>query len=116
MKQILGLILAIMAGCFIGFFGVLVSVFADGGLQERLITIGFILLIYGFLGCAWGLALPEKIWRWSLALGLPGILFLLAYLQKEFNPFYLIYMLVILGFSALGTAIGRGVRKRRFKK
>jgi lysylphosphatidylglycerol synthetase-like protein (DUF2156 family) len=113
MKQALGLILAIAAGCFIGFFGVLVSVFADGGLQERLITIGFILLIYAFLGCAWSLALPGKFWRWVLALSLPGMVFLLVYLQKEFNPLYLVYMILILGCTVLGAFLGQRIRKRR---
>lgn len=116
MKQILGMILAIMSGCFVGFFGVFVSVFADGGLPERMITISFILLIYGFLGCAWSLVLPEKTWRWILALSLPGMVFLLVYLQKEFNPLYLVYMILILCCAALGAFLGRWIRKRRSKK
>lgn len=116
MKQILGMILAIMSGCFVGFFGVFVSVFADGGFQERMITIGFILLIYAVLGCAWSLVLPEKIWRWILALSLPGMVFLLVYLQKEFNPLYLVYMILIFGCTAIGAFIGRRIRKRRSKK
>lgn len=116
MKQILGMILAIMSGCFVGFFGVFVSVFADGGLQERMITIGFILLIYAFLGCAWSLVLPEKFWRWVLALSLPGMVLLLVYLQKEFNPLYLVYMTLILSCAALGAFLGQRIRKRSRKK
>jgi hypothetical protein len=58
-KHAIGINLAFLAGSLIGFFGVFVSVFADGGLTERLITIGVILLIYSVLSGVWGFLLPD---------------------------------------------------------
>lgn len=49
MKYIIGIILTILTGIILGFFGALVSVFADGIVGERLIVISFILLVYFFI-------------------------------------------------------------------
>lgn len=115
MKNILGILLAILVGCLIGFFGVFVSVFADGGLQERLITIGIILLVYCILGCAWGFALPEHAWEWGLLLGLPGVILLAVYLQSEYEPLYFLYMVLILCCTGFSAAAGRASRNQKIK-
>ena len=63
MKHIIGIILAILVGGLIGFFGVLVSVFADSSYAEQLITIGIILVIYAVLSGLCSLLLQKYSWR-----------------------------------------------------
>ena len=112
MKKAIGIILSILVGGFLGFFGVFASVFADGGLTERLIAIGVILLIYGVLGLVWGFLLPNFSWKWGLLIGAPGVLFLGVYLLSEFNLFYLLYMALILCLTSLGGWGGSVIKNR----
>lgn len=110
MNYKLGIILAVLIGGVVGFFGVLVSVFADGGQQERLITVGIILLIYFVIGAAFGYLLPDYSWKWGIFLGLPGVIFLAAYALREFDIYYLIYMLLIIDISCLGAWLGKKIK------
>lgn len=110
MKYKMGLIAAVLIGIIIGFFGVFVSVFSDGGQQERLITVGIILLIYFFIGSVLGYILPDYSWKWGIFLGMPGVLLLIAYSLREFNIYYLIYMLLIIDISCLGAWIGKKIK------
>jgi hypothetical protein len=114
-KNIFGLLLALAIGSLLGFFGVFVSVFADGGLGERLLTIAVILLIYIFLSALWGFLLPRYSWLWGLCLGFPGALILALYMLKEFNPYYFIYIILIIGLSSLCAYYGSKLRKRKSK-
>lgn len=105
-----GKFLAVILGFLLGFFGVLVSVFADGGQQERLITVGIILLIYFILGGALGYFMPNYSWKWGIFLGIPGVLLLIAFSLREVNVYYLIYMLLIIDSGCLGAWIGKKIR------
>jgi len=100
------IILSVIIGIIIGYFGVLVSVFADGAIKERIITIGIILLIYMILSFLLGLIYPEFSWKWGILLGLPGVLFLAVYSIKEFDFLYLLYIFLILCLSAVGSYFG----------
>jgi hypothetical protein len=111
MKYKTGMIAAVLIGIIIGFFGVLVSVFSDGGQQERLITVGIILLIYFFIGSVLGYLLPDYSWKWGIFLGMPGVLLLIAYSIREFNIFYLIYMLLIIDLGCLGAWLGKRIKR-----
>lgn len=115
MKNVIGIILSILVGGLLGFFGVFVSVFADGGLTERLITIGIILLIYIVLGAVWGFLLPALSWKWGFLIGALGVLSLGIYLLSEFNFFYLLYMVLIFCLASLG-ALGGSAIKNRIRK
>ena len=116
MKKIIGLILSIIIGVLVGFFGVIVSVFADGGVNERRLTIGGILLFYAILGGIWGLLFPERSWKWGLFLGGPGVIFLFIYMLGEFDSFYLLYMALILLCASLGAWAGSLIVNRRRKQ
>ena len=113
MKLKLGLVTAGLVGALVGFFGVLVSVFADGGELERLITSGIILLIYAALGGLWGFIMPGIWWHGALALSLPAVLLLALYMWEEFNPYYIVYMVLILTLAGLGAYGGNALRTRR---
>ena len=115
MKKIIGIVLSILVGGFLGFFGVFVSVFADGGLTERLVTIAVILLIYGALGFAWGFLLPNFLWKWGLLIGASGVLLLGVYLFSEFNLFYLLYMALIIILASFGAWGGSAIKNRKRK-
>ncbi|NMC26929.1 MAG: hypothetical protein GYA42_02165 [Syntrophomonadaceae bacterium] len=107
------MVTAVLLGILLGFFGVFNSVFADGGTLERLVTVAVVLIIYAGLGALWGFFAPERPWRWVLALALPGIIFLAVYMLKEYNPFYLVYMVLILCLSSLGVYGGQALRRQR---
>lgn len=113
MGKILLMVIAVLLGIFLGFFGVFNSVFSDGGALERRVTIAVVLIIYAGLGALWGFFAPERPWRWVLALALPGMIFLAVYMLREYNPFYLVYMVFILCLSSLGVYGGQALRRRR---
>ncbi len=115
MKNIIGIVLSILTGIFLGFYGALNSVFSDGELNERLVFIGILLVIYGILGAVWGFFIPKFTWKWGLFLGGPGVLILLLFTLLEFNPYFLIYMALIF-LLACGGAWGGSALRKRVKK
>jgi hypothetical protein len=115
MKNVIGIVLAIVFGIFFGFFGALNSVFSDGELNERLLFIGVLLVIYGIFGIVWGFLIPKLSWKWGLFLGGPGALILLFFMILEFNPYFLVYMALILIMACGGAWGGSALRKRTRK-
>lgn len=113
MKYKIAVILAIIAGALIGLLGVIVSVFADGALAERMITIGIILVIYFVLCGVLGLIMPNYSWEWGMMTGGPGVFFLIIYMLKELNVFYMLYMVLILLFACVGGWCGSWLGRHR---
>ncbi|HHZ16031.1 MAG TPA: hypothetical protein PLJ33_02630 [Peptococcaceae bacterium] len=99
------------SGFVLSLLGVFPSVFAGNNLNERLITIGLVLLFYFGLGGVWGLFDPRYFWKGQILFSAPGIILLFGCLLKNFNFYYLIYMLAIFALSSLGGLGGRLVRK-----
>jgi LPS O-antigen subunit length determinant protein (WzzB/FepE family) len=116
MRNGIGIILELIVGCLLGFFGVLVSVFSDGAFAERLITVLVVLVLYGCLSALSGFLLPKYSWKSGLILAAPSAIMLFFYMLNNsypfFNPFYVIYILVILGLSLLGAALGSTIKTR----
>lgn len=83
LKHLLIVFSAVLWGSLLGFFGVFVSVFADGGLTERLITVAAILLIYAVSSGVWAYFSPSWSWHWSIPLSSPALLILLIYSGSE---------------------------------
>lgn len=113
--RILTIALTVIVGFLLGFFGVFVSVFADGGSRERTVTIIIILFIYWILGCVLGLIFPEYSWKWGVMLGGPGFLILLIFTVKEFSPYYVLYLAGILILSLVSTW-GSSYYRNRLKR
>lgn len=113
MKYIVGIILSVFVGVFIGFFGALLSVFTDGSLNERLVVIALVLLVYFAVGGIFGFLLSRYSWKWGLYIGVPAVLILVFYSWDEFNIYYFIYMALILSLSCLGAWAG-SLFKRRY--
>lgn len=105
MKNILGIIAALLIGLLTGYFGVLVSVFSDSSLSERIITIGILLFIYFIMGILFGF-LMQKVWKFSFAFSLGGVYFLARYTFNEFNIYYILYIFLILLLPILGAYFG----------
>lgn len=97
---------ALAAGVLISIFGVFVSVFSDGAVTERLLTISIILLFYLVLGLIWGYWQPRFWGWWGTFLGLPGALVLTLYMFKEFKLLYIIYALLIISMACFGSYAG----------
>ena len=113
MRNRLAVVLSLVVGALLGFFGVLVSVFADGGQTERLITISIILAIYAVLGAIWGFFSPEYSWRWGLLLGAPGLILLVLYTIGEPNPYHFVYAALLIALPCLTAYVAATVAKRR---
>ena len=115
MKNNLGMILSIALGILIGFFGVFNSVFSDGSLNERLVVIGMILSVYAILSALWGYIFLKYSWQWGLIISIPGALFLFIYTLIESNPYYFLYIILLISLSCWGAYAGDAIRKRRGK-
>ncbi|MDD4776060.1 MAG: hypothetical protein PHG75_06085 [Syntrophomonas sp.] len=115
MKDILAVILAIALGILVGFFGVVNSVFSDGPMDERLVFIVLILVVYAILGAIWGYLLPRRGWRWGLFLGIPGAIGLLLFMLSEIDLFiyFILYMVTLLVMACLGAWAGSRFRSSR---
>ncbi len=116
MKGIIGVVLAVLTGVLVGFFGAFNSVFSDGGMGERLITIAIVLLVYGVLGFVWGVVLPTHGWKWGLILGVPGALFIGLYLLNEWQSLMALYVIMILIVSLVGAWSGSQLRSSKADK
>lgn len=114
-SNILGSLVTLAAGALIGFFGVFVSVFSDGLVFERLVTILIVLIIYGIISILLGIIKPLYTWLYMLSLSLPGVLLLFVYTAKEFNFLYIVYMILILLFSYFGTKTGKSLKRKNKK-
>lgn len=110
-QYVLGIIISLLAGALLGFFGVIVSVFADSKLTEQLITIAAILLIYFVLSGVCSFLLPPYGWKWGILSGLPGVLMLAIFTVLEWNPYNLIYIVLIAGCAIFGAWAGSSIRK-----
>lgn len=113
MKKAGWIILSLVIGGLLGFFGVFASVFADGPLTERLVTVAFILAIYWGLGMIWGFITPQLSWRWGLFIGAPGGLILLLYTFGEpgIRLFSALYLAMIFVISCLGGYQGAAFKR-----
>ena len=112
-KKPVGIIVTIIIGIIMGFFGVMVSVFSDGSTYERIITIFIILIIYGVISLIAGFLKPVKTWISMLSLSLPGIIMLIFYTIKDFNILYIVYMALILLITYFGTKSGKSLKIKK---
>ncbi|HOW23688.1 MAG TPA: hypothetical protein PLV23_08695 [Sedimentibacter sp.] len=112
-KKFISIIVTLIIGIGLGFFGVMVSVFSDGSTYERLITMLIILIIYGVLSLILGFIRPVRPWGHMLALSLPGVVMLIFYTIKEFNILYIVYVALILLIAFFGTKSGKSMRRKK---
>lgn len=116
MKKTAGMVIAVLWGLLLGFFGVFSSVFTDGGLAERLIMIAVILLIYSVSAGILAFFSSFSTWKWSLVISAPGMLILILYSFSEPSllVYFLIYIVLIHAFCMAGARTAR--RLRRIKR
>lgn len=113
-KSTLPHLITFIAGVLLGIFGVLVSVFSDGSLYERLVTILIILIIYGILGIIIGIWKPIKTLIFLPWLTLPGVLALSFDMYKEgFKILYVLYIILIITISYFGLLTGRSFKRKK---
>ncbi|MDI9495145.1 MAG: hypothetical protein QM227_02610 [Bacillota bacterium] len=112
-KKFISIIITLIIGIGLGFFGVMVSVFSDGSTYERLITILIILIVYGVLSLIIGFIRPLKPWGHMLALSLPGMVMLIFYTVKEFNILYVVYIVLILLVTFFGVKSGKSIKRKK---
>ena len=112
-KKFISIIITLIIGIGLGFFGVMVSVFSDGSTYERLITILIILIVYGVLSLIIGFIRPLKPWGHMLALSLPGMVILIFYTVKEFNILYVVYIVLILLVTFFGVKSGKSIKRKK---
>lgn len=113
MRTFIAFMLAIILGSIIGFYGVIVSVFADGPLNERIITIGIVLLFYIMVSFIFGYIFPELGWKLGIIFGFPGALFLAFCTVHETSSLYFLYILLIILVACLFTGAGSNMKTRK---
>lgn len=116
MRDIIGIVAAVVAGVIIGYFGVLGSVSADIEPSQRMNMLGVVSLIYFSVGAVLGLLLPHFSWKWGLFLSAPGALYLGSILLKGFNTYILLFLASIIFFACIGAWDGKILRNRRKKE
>jgi hypothetical protein len=116
MRDIIGIAAVVLAGVIIGYFGVLGSISTAVEPNQRINMFGGISLLYFFVGAVLGLLLPRYSWKWGLFLSAPGALLLGFFLLKEFNSYFLLYMVSIIFFACIGAWDGKILRNRRKKE
>lgn len=109
LKRMFVSMVALLCGGFITIFGVFLSIFADGGLNERLILIAIVLLVLFILTLIFTYFQPE----WALLnttwLSGGGIIVLILNYQ---NSYYLLYIVSIFLVCFFGVITGRNLHHR----
>lgn len=106
-KKVFILILAVALGLFISVFGVFLSVFADGNLNERLILIAITLVVMFLVTFIFTLLQPSMAWYFAAMIGLPGVFVLLI---QSRDVYHILYSLLILVFSYSGSCFSKKFR------
>jgi hypothetical protein len=115
MKKILGSVLSLALGLLFGFFGVMNSVFSDGAMDERLVIIAVILVIYGLLGLLLGFFFSEMHITVAILLVIPGIVFLTLFLFSELYLLILLYMVLLIFMTFVSVKLGHHLYGRTRK-
>ena len=109
----LGRLVRIVCTAFLGMalaFFVAVSGFADGSTRERALTIGLIVVAYGFI------ALTLGIWGstwYGLGLAFPALVVLLFYAVSERNWRFVLYAALIVAVAMVAAYGGSRFNRRR---
>ncbi|MFA9423976.1 MAG: hypothetical protein ACERLG_10390 [Sedimentibacter sp.] len=111
----IGSLITFVIGLFVAFFGVMVSVFTDGLIYDRIVTILIVLIIYGIISIVLGFMKPKNSWLYMLSLCMPGIILLSIYMAKEFNILYLLYIMLIFLVSFFGVRSGKSFKIKKKK-
>jgi lysylphosphatidylglycerol synthetase-like protein (DUF2156 family) len=113
LKKIFILILALTFGLFISLYGVFLSVFADGNLNERLVLIAITLVVLFFVTFVFTLIRPSMAWFFAALIGLPGVFVLLI---QSRDVYHILYSLLILLFCYFGMYTANKLRHFFLKK
>ncbi len=116
MRNKIGLVLVILVGAFLSFYGVLLSLFGDATQTEQLQFIALILLVYFVIGGLTGFFLPRYRWMGGLILAVPGVFILFSFLVTAINQYILLYLALLLSASCGGAWLGSRWSERRHNK
>lgn len=106
-------LIALLCGVLITIFGVFLSIFSDGNMNERLILITIVLLILFALSSLFTTIQPQRSVLNVALMGSGGITVLILNYQ---NIYYLFYIFSILLVCVLGVITGRNLHMRFEKK
>ena len=112
LKSILLSVAAMILGALISLYGVFLSVFADGGINERLILIAIVLLLLFVLSTGFAYIQPRNAWLNAAFLGGGGVIILLLDVQ---NVYYFLYSFMILLVCTAGVWVGK-ILSVKYKK
>jgi hypothetical protein len=106
LKKVVLFIFALALGLLIAVFGVFLSVFADGNLNERLVFIAVVLMILFILSLIFTVIRPHQSLIFASLLGIPGIFILLI---KSQDFYHILYSILILIFCLIGAYSGKKI-------
>lgn len=112
-KKVFMLILALTFGLFISLYGVFLSVFADGNLNERLVLIAITLVVLSLVTFVFTMIRPEMALVFTALIGLPGVFVLLI---QNRGLYHILYSLLILLFCYFGMYTAKKLKHFFLKK
>lgn len=112
-KKFFMLILALAIGLFVALFGVFLSVFADGNLNERLVLIAITLLVLFLVTFVFTLIRPAMAYPYAMLIGLPGVFVLLI---QSWDFYHILYSLLIVILCFFGIFMAKKLRHIFVKK
>jgi hypothetical protein len=112
-RKVVLFIFALALGLLIAVFGVFLSVFADGNLNERLVFISAVLMILFILSLIFAVIRPHHFLIYASILGIPGMFILL---MKSQDFYHILYSILILIFCLIGAFSGRRINRFIAKK
>ena len=106
MRVVFAYITAFLVGLFFGVFGVLVSVFADAALSERLTMIAMVLPAYFLSGLILCFLFRVRFLGPGILLAAAGTMVLVVFLIREFQWYMVPYFVLQPAFALAGCWTG----------
>lgn len=108
-KKIVIALIAVIAGILMALYGVFLSVFADGNMDERLILIAIVLVLFFVITYFLTKIHPQQAVLSLILTVSPSIAVLIF---QRFNGYIILYISSIIGACGLGFILGKKSAKK----
>jgi hypothetical protein len=110
LKKTVSVFMALIVGVILALYGVFLSVFADGNINERLMLIGIVLLIFFVISYVLTKFNPHQAVLNVILMASPSIAVLIF---QDFSGYIILYISSIIVSCGLGFFLGKTVSKKK---